>query len=171
MDNTEDNFTTPLERAINKLADLRVAKREAQDKLFYETFDSIFVNPIKKERRETNAEDERIVAGMINSMVTYADSPEGSKELANQVYYLDHPEMDPAYYQKIVDEYCFGDVSGEMNEEYWNVYNINDPLEAHPKCMGDVSVLRGFDDTAIGREYKRREDELITEIQLCGGQV
>lgn len=171
MDNTEDNFTTPLERAINKLADLRVAKREAQDKLFYETFDSIFVNPIKKERRETNAEDERIVAGMIDSMVTYADSPEGSKELANQVYYLDHPEMDPAYYQKIVDEYCFGDVSGEMNEEYWNSHNINDPLEAHPKCIGDTSQFKGFDDSDLGQKFLADEAKLIAEVRRLGGDV
>ena len=109
MEDTEDKHLNPLEIARKKLADLRVAKREARDRMFYETFDKIFVDPIKRKKREATVEDERLVEAIISDMVSYAESPEGSRELKNQIIYLDHPEKDPDYYSKIVRSQICGD--------------------------------------------------------------
>lgn len=165
MEDTEDKHLNPLEIARKKLADLRVAKREARDRMFYETFDKIFVDPIKRKKREATVEDERLVEAIISDMVSYAESPEGSRELKNQIIYLDHPEKDPDYYSKIVRSQICGDIIGEMNGEYWNEYNTEEPLEAHPKCMGDTSLLIGFEDTEEGKEFKQLEEELVQEVQ------
>ena len=153
------------------MADLRVAKRQARDKMFYDTFDKIFVSPIERQKRKIDENDERIVNEMIQSMIDYAESPEGSKELSDQILYLEHPEMDPNFYQKIVDEYCFGNTDGEMNEEYWNDYNQDDPLEAHPKCIGDTSQFKGFDDSDLGQKFLADEAKLIAEVRRLGGDV
>ena len=160
----------PLEIAREKLAELRVAKRQAQDKYFYDEFDKIFVDPIKREKREITAEDNQIVEAIISDMVSYAESPEGSQELKNQVIYLDHPELDPDHYSKIVMSQISGDIIGEMNGEYWNESNTDEPLKDHPKCIGDISLLIGFEDTQEGKEFKKREEELIAEVRELEGQ-
>lgn len=132
--------------------------------MFYETFDKIFVDPIKRKKRDLTVEDDKLVEAMIGDMVSYAESPEGSMELKNRVVYLEHPEEDPDYYSKIVRSQICGDIIGEMNGEYWNEYNTEEPLEAHPKCIGDTSLLIGFDDTEEGKEFNRLEEELVNEV-------
>lgn len=72
------------------------------------------------------------------------------------------PEEDPYY---IVD-FIRGELGkyhfeNSMNNEYWNEFNLDEPLSKHPLCIGDTSFTYSIADTVMGAKILIKYEESV----------
>ena len=76
------------------------------------------------------------------------------------------PEDNPTF---IVDDIhsiiSGGNIEGEINGEYWNDNNQDEPLESKPRCIGRTDMMIGFNDTNEGKEYNRKIKEIEDKLK------
>lgn len=157
---------SPLEQAKKELAELRAAKKQAVDNLFNQTFDDIFVKPLLTNYTYTAKDLEQHRVALCEAKAYLTSKEYIKQQNARLDYLLLDPADNPTYAADAIRNSLVGDVEGAYNGEYWNDYNQDDPIEMHPKCIGDTSGFKGFADTKEGKEFAKREAELEAKITL-----
>lgn len=158
---------SPLKQAKKELAELRAAKKRAVDKMFDRIFDSIFVDPLMIQYEYTDADKEAYRVALTQFKKEMSSTESLRKHNERLEYLLLDPADNPTYVvDAIRSKLIGGDIEGVINGEYWNEYNQDDPMEMHPKCVGDISGIKGFNDTEEGKMYAREEQLILKKIEL-----
>lgn len=110
-------------------------------------WNKIYVDPITQKTSEFHNDEIKEFSAQLAELVKLSKTDEFRKENQRAV---EKASLDPndneTYVVESIRPLLQGDMKGAMNGEYWNESNCSDPLEMHPKCIGDVSMLKGFTD-------------------------
>lgn len=107
----------------------------------------IYVDPVIQKTSEFQNDEIKEFSAGLAELVEFTKTDEFRRENQRAI---EKASLDPndneTYVVESIRPLLQGDMEGAMNGEYWNETNCSDPLEMHPKCIGDVSMLKGFKD-------------------------
>lgn len=153
------------DRLREELRAVRTAKKQFVGDLFDETFKSIFVDPVVKERKKITDEDKKSFVSSLEQICKHVESKEfQEKHDATLNHLILDPNLNETYVVESIQTLLQGDIEGSVNGEYWNDYNQDEPLEAHPKCVGDTSKFSGIEDHPVWMMLDVIERRLLEKL-------